>query len=262
MPASARLQALSGLGQIVGLLLAGFIGGRYALAFGIAAALVAAAMPIAWLTLRGVQVAVPRAAAAAHPPLGGEGWVGSPQRQSHLPTWSGFRDAAARTRNAIRALADRLVRGFRRDQRGADDVSAGVYTGVHRLARGCPPPPTPLPRPPAWDLSIGGQHRETSRGAARAPVRFCRARDRHRDPGRPLRGGDGWRAAGAGRVCRSGSGLAAAGSQRYGARRANLRPARRARRSAFSMPARRWREPSARSSGARLWRLPATARFA
>jgi MFS family permease len=85
------LQALSGLGQIVGLLLAGFIGGRFALAFGIAAALVAAAMPIAWLTLRGVQVAVPRTAVAAHPPLGGEGWVGAPQRQSHLPTWSGFR---------------------------------------------------------------------------------------------------------------------------------------------------------------------------
>jgi MFS family permease len=85
------LQALSGLGQVVGLLLAGFIGGRYALAFGIAAALVAAAVPIAWLTLRGVRVAVPRAAVPAHPPLGGEGWVGAPQRQCHLPTWSGLR---------------------------------------------------------------------------------------------------------------------------------------------------------------------------
>jgi MFS family permease len=85
------LQAFSGFGQVVGLLLAGFIGGRFALAFGIAAALVAAAAPIAWLTLRGVQVAVPRAAVAAHPPLGGEGWVGAPQRQCHLPTWSGLR---------------------------------------------------------------------------------------------------------------------------------------------------------------------------
>jgi MFS family permease len=85
------LQAFSGSGQVVGLLLAGFIGGRFALAFGIAAALVAAAVPIAWLTLRGVQVAVPRAAVAAHPALGGEGWVGAPQRQCHLPTWSGLR---------------------------------------------------------------------------------------------------------------------------------------------------------------------------
>jgi MFS family permease len=85
------LQALSGLGQVVGLLLAGFIRGRYALAFGVAAALVAAAVPIAWLTLRGVQVPVPRTAVAAHPPLGGEGWAGAPQRHFHLPTWSGLR---------------------------------------------------------------------------------------------------------------------------------------------------------------------------
>ncbi len=85
------LQAFSGVGQVVGLLLAGFIGGRFALAFGIAAALVAAAVPIAWLTLRGVQVAVARTAVAAHPPLGGEGWVGAPQRHFHRPTWSGLR---------------------------------------------------------------------------------------------------------------------------------------------------------------------------
>jgi MFS family permease len=48
------LQAFSGLGQVVGLLLAGLIGSRYALAYAVAAALVAAAVPIAWLTLRGV----------------------------------------------------------------------------------------------------------------------------------------------------------------------------------------------------------------
>jgi MFS family permease len=84
------LQALSGLGQVVGLLLAGFIGGRYALAFGVAAALVATALPIAWLTLRGIQVPVPRAAAAAHPPVGGETWASSPQRLFHLPTWQGL----------------------------------------------------------------------------------------------------------------------------------------------------------------------------
>jgi len=85
------LQALSGLGQVAGLLIAGIIGGRYALAFAVAAALVAAATPIAWLTLRGVHVPVPRAAAAAHPPVGGEGWASSPQRMFHLPTWTGFR---------------------------------------------------------------------------------------------------------------------------------------------------------------------------
>ncbi|HVO22925.1 MAG TPA: MFS transporter [Candidatus Margulisiibacteriota bacterium] len=84
------LQAVSGIGQVVGLLLAGFIGGRYALAFGVAAALVAAALPIAWLTLRGVHVSIARNAAVAHPPLGGEGWVGAPQRHFHLPTWPGF----------------------------------------------------------------------------------------------------------------------------------------------------------------------------
>lgn len=84
------LQALSGLGQVVGLLLAGLIGGRYALAFGVAAALVAASVPMAWLTLRGVHVPVPRAAATAHPPLGGEGWGGSPQRMFHIPTWHGL----------------------------------------------------------------------------------------------------------------------------------------------------------------------------
>jgi MFS family permease len=84
------LQAFSGLGQVVGLLLAGFIGGRYALAFAVAAALVAAAVPIAWLTLRGVHVPVPRAAATAHPPLGGEGWAASPQRLFHIVTWHGL----------------------------------------------------------------------------------------------------------------------------------------------------------------------------
>ena len=47
-------------------------------------------MPIAWLTLRGVHVAVPRNAVVAHPPLGGEGWVGAPQRHFHLPTWQGL----------------------------------------------------------------------------------------------------------------------------------------------------------------------------
>jgi Na+/melibiose symporter-like transporter len=78
------------LAKSLAYLLAGFIGGRYALAFGVAAALVAAALPIAWLTLRGIQVPVPRAAAAAHPPVGGETWAASPQRLFHLPTWHGL----------------------------------------------------------------------------------------------------------------------------------------------------------------------------
>jgi len=84
------LQAVSGLGQVVGLLLAGFIGGRYALAFGVSAGLVASAVPIAWLTLRNVHVPIPRNTATAHPPLGGEGWCGAPARHFHLPTWSGL----------------------------------------------------------------------------------------------------------------------------------------------------------------------------
>jgi MFS family permease len=85
------LQALSGMGQVGGLLLAGLIGGRFALAFGVAAVMIAAAIPLAWLTLRGVEVPVPvlRAAVTAHPPLGGEGWGGSLQRHFHLPTWGG-----------------------------------------------------------------------------------------------------------------------------------------------------------------------------
>jgi len=84
------LQALGGLGQVAGLLLAGFLGSRYALAFGVAAALVAAAVPTAWLTLRGIHVPVPRAAVTAHPPVGGEGWACSPQRLFHLPTRRGL----------------------------------------------------------------------------------------------------------------------------------------------------------------------------
>jgi MFS family permease len=85
------LQLLMGLGEVVGLLLAGLIGGRYALAFGVSAALVASALPIALMTLRGVQVPVSRAAAVAHSPVGGESCTGSPQRHFHLPTWSGCR---------------------------------------------------------------------------------------------------------------------------------------------------------------------------
>jgi len=85
------LQALSGMGQVGGLVLAGVIGGRFSLAFGVAAALVATAVPIAWLTLRGVHVPMPRAAAAAHPPLGGEEWAGALGRHFHIPTWRGLK---------------------------------------------------------------------------------------------------------------------------------------------------------------------------
>jgi MFS family permease len=85
------LQALSGVGQVLGLLLAGLIGGRYALAYGVAAALVAASVPLALLTLHGIQVPIRRDAAAAHPPIGGEGWSSSPQRMFHISTWGGLR---------------------------------------------------------------------------------------------------------------------------------------------------------------------------
>ena len=85
------LQALGGIGQIVGLLLAGFIGGRYALAFGVAAALVAASVPMAWLTLRGIHVPVLRHEATAHPPIGAEAWTSSPQRLFHIVTWNGLK---------------------------------------------------------------------------------------------------------------------------------------------------------------------------
>jgi MFS family permease len=84
------LQALGGMGQVTGLLLAGFIGGRYALAFGVAAALVAAAVPIAWMTLRRIQVPVARMTATAHPPLGGEGWASAPQRLFHVLSLRGL----------------------------------------------------------------------------------------------------------------------------------------------------------------------------
>jgi len=98
------LQALSGMGQVGGLLLAGVIGDRFALAFGVAAALVATAIPIAWLTLRGVQVPVPRAAVAAHPPLGGEEWAGALQRHFHLPTWRGCKALVAKLRTPFMRL--------------------------------------------------------------------------------------------------------------------------------------------------------------
>ena len=83
-------QAFSGLGQVAGLLLAGLIGGRFALAFGVAAALVAAAVPMAWLTLARHPGPGSARRCAAHPPLGGEGWVGSPQRLFHIVSWQGL----------------------------------------------------------------------------------------------------------------------------------------------------------------------------
>jgi predicted MFS family arabinose efflux permease len=68
--------------------------------------MIATAIPLAWLTLRGVQVpvAVPRAAVAAHPPLGGEGWAGSLQRNFHLPTWHGCTTLLGRLRTPFMRL--------------------------------------------------------------------------------------------------------------------------------------------------------------
>jgi MFS family permease len=85
------LQAFSGAGQVAGLLIAGLIGGRYALAFAVGAALVAAAVPIAWLTLRDLHVPTQRAVVAAHPALGGEAWSSAPQRLFHVLTWHGLK---------------------------------------------------------------------------------------------------------------------------------------------------------------------------
>jgi len=91
-------------------MLAGLIGGRFALAFGVAAAMIAAAIPLAWLTLRRVQVplaapvAVPRAAVVAHPPLGGEEWAGALQRHFHLPTWGGCKTLLGRLRTPFMRL--------------------------------------------------------------------------------------------------------------------------------------------------------------
>ncbi len=84
------LQTLGGLGQVAGLLLAGFLGGKFALAFGVAAGLVGAAVPIAWMTLRGIQVPVVRMSATAHPALGGEAWANAPQRLFHVLSWRGL----------------------------------------------------------------------------------------------------------------------------------------------------------------------------
>ncbi len=89
------LQACNGAGQVAGLLVAGFFGNSFLLAFGVAAALVATAVPIAWRSLRsltiGTTAPVSRAVVAAHPALGGEGWAGNPARQFHRPTWAGLR---------------------------------------------------------------------------------------------------------------------------------------------------------------------------
>lgn len=96
------LQACNGAGQVAGLLVAGFFGSSFLLAFGVAAALVATAVPIAWRTLRSLTLAarapVPRTAVAAHPALGGEGWAGNLSRHFHRPTWSGMKRLLAEAR--------------------------------------------------------------------------------------------------------------------------------------------------------------------
>jgi MFS family permease len=46
---------------------------------------------MAWLTLRGVHVPVPRHEATAHPPIGNEAWASSPQRLFHILTWHGLK---------------------------------------------------------------------------------------------------------------------------------------------------------------------------
>ncbi len=85
------LQACIGAGQVAGLLAAGFFGGASALAFTVAAGLVAAALGVAAATVRPCRTTTPRAAVTARAPLGGEGWAGAPQRQLHRVSLSGLR---------------------------------------------------------------------------------------------------------------------------------------------------------------------------
>jgi len=150
------LQALSSLGQVVGLLLAGLIGGssiggRYAIAYGVAAALVAASVPMAWLTLRNVHVSARCSGGAPAARRGGVGRLATADvPHSHL---AGTSDAAARTRYAVRASDDRVVRGAPRDHRRARYVAAGAHPGVGRVdasARPTPSPPLPVWRCIRW----------------------------------------------------------------------------------------------------------------
>ncbi len=87
------LQACTGAGQVGGLLAAGFFGGASALAFTVAAGLVATALLVAAATVRGGAgvAATPRRAITARAPLGGEGWAGAPQRSLHRVTAGGLR---------------------------------------------------------------------------------------------------------------------------------------------------------------------------
>lgn len=145
------LQALSSLGQVVGLLLAGLIGGRYALAYGFAAALVAASVSMAWLTLRNVHVSARCGGGAPAARRGGVGRLATADvPHSHL---AGTSDAAARTRYAVRASDDRVVRGAPRDHRRARYVAAGAHPSVGRVdasARPTPSPPLPVWRCIRW----------------------------------------------------------------------------------------------------------------
>ena len=212
------LQAFSGFGQVVGLLLAGLIGGRFALAFGIAAALVAAAVPIAWLTLRGVQVAVPRTAVAAHPPLGGEGWVGAPQRQSHLPTWSGL---CTLRRELERPFVHLLIVWFVAFVAISAVLTMFPLAFIREFSTSQKVPATTYAFAAAGSLGIYSMAATLAKArgrAARAAGGFCGAHHRHRGSGRCLCLANGWRAAGTGRVYHSRPGLAAIGCQRYGAR--------------------------------------------
>ncbi len=216
------LQALSGTGQVAGLLLAGFIGGRYALAFGVAAALIAAAVPTAWLTLRGVQVPVPvpRAAATAHPPLGGEGWASAPQRLFHLLTWHGLVTVLRELEMPFARILgvwfvafvaiSAVLTMFPLALIDAFGVSAEVARHSVCVRR----------RRQPGDVSAGREHRETAWRAAGAASGICGAYRGDRDTGGRVPVAVWRRADGIGRICRSGDGVAVAGRQRHRTRRA------------------------------------------
>src|SRR5208283_529046 len=122
-----------------------------------------------------------RGAAAAHPPLGGEGWADSPQRMFHIPTWQGLRTLLHELEMpfarlmivwfvallAITAVLAMLPLALIR--------VLGVSTRLPdlRLGRRCQ----------SGDVSAGSEDIKMARRAACAAGRFRRARRGHRSSG-------------------------------------------------------------------------------
>ena len=116
------LQLLIGLGEVVGLLLAGIIGGRYALAFGVSAAgrLRSARCTDDAARRSGAGFACRGRGALA-------GWRSKLRRLAaaafSFADLVGIPELATRIRDALRKAVDRLVCVVRCDERGPNDVS-------------------------------------------------------------------------------------------------------------------------------------------